>query len=328
MPIQVLNSARDDFIPGGNVNASDQIWGSLYNQLSNDNLLRTYNVMLNENGEIVDRDPQQAATTLTHSSGGLPNIWVDYCGWPMWNRTGWSEALNGGGQRFIDFVRAMNPLLVLASKPVQDPWSWKTVIRRTDTLAFDPPNGTRYPYGRGLSVNVDLKSAPWADDLRGSGGYWINDQAPLAVGESWLGISQNTYSCFAIRSGAGFYFYAYSEFGGGVDPTTYAQFIHGVINAYKTGQISLPTGPVYGPPFIPGPIEGPPSPPAPDPSPPSSPPSDPSPQPPANPGPPGWWSSLPTSQKAIIIGGSVCLIGGAAYLVHQQSRSDADGEES
>lgn len=299
MPFQVLNQYRTPGpITGVNNTATDSMWGDLHALLAQDPLVSEYHVILNQNGQVLDRPPADLAALLKNS-GGQKTIWIDYGGWPMNQAPAWWSFGRPvwSWENFTDFVRAADPRLVVQSLPSEPQYP------RPRELAFVPPDMTRYPYFRGLSVNVDLAQVPWSDDgVASGGGYWTT------TGDVWVekfqGYDQYTYRCFGIRLGKGWYFWAYGQLDGwGVTPAHYASFIRWVLEQYKTGG----SGPIQGPPAPPGSVEPPGSSQPPGPVTPPSTPTTPS-------APSTWWASLSTVEKAALVGGGLALVLGAAII--------------
>jgi hypothetical protein len=313
-----LNQYRSLAIPlyDGNTTASDDSWGRLYALLAQDSLLAGYNILLNENGQVIDRRPEDLASTLK-TGGGRPTIWIDYCGWPLYYKAEWwtfGQPIIWESGRFAQFVRAANNRLLAGSQPTGADG------RITPLLAFEPPHQTRYRYPVGLSINTDLLVAPWQDDLLADGGgFWPNLSEERASGEKWGGFDQYTYASFAIRVGKGWYIWAYGRPDGPcVTPEGYARFIHWLLALpyWNPAGGGTPEGPPWVPPDIPpttgnDPGTGTPPDAGIPPAPASS--SD---------HPSTWWGSRSPAERVALIGGGLALVAGAALLLHRPTKPE------
>lgn len=208
MSIQVLNENK--YIVK-QILAEDVMWNRLTELLSSDtSLQQKYHFILNQNGEVIDRSAYQLAVTVAAKTGGRQNIWIDWCGWPLY----WDVGTIPWRYRFYKFVRNVDPA-ALPVRPDESFIDFEVVGYRTAQSGY-------YPYKRGLHVWFDLSSSPWADPGPSRHwGWWINRHSAASISDD----GRYIYSSFALRYWGGLYFYAYGDGTQGVDADTYFQFI-------------------------------------------------------------------------------------------------------
>lgn len=238
MPIRYLNRYAYLSTGGGLANparAPQSAWDALASYLEG----LPYVFWLNLDGEITELSEGELLDLLWGTTGSLPNVLVDYCGYPMYyyGVQGGPSGPQGPGSpdpaRFGAFARDLTGGVCAVS----------SLPDRGSTIdVFIPLVGSGYPYPRGLSVNADLTRTHNAAPAGSKTGFVVN--LGTAHSSSYqYGFPQYTYSSFAIVVGGiprYFYCYGANRFGwpAGPSPYAYALFMQQVVHEFSpaTGQ--------------------------------------------------------------------------------------------
>jgi len=205
---------------------------SLYNAV-NGHTGRAYFV-LNGYGEALGTSPARAWTP--RGADGVAefvrsgNIWIDYCGWPMYyqNSVGGAQT-QLGASGFGSFVGGIG-------------YDWLS------STNFSPPPFTtnRFPFLRGYSLAASQNGVRYADT-----GSLTTDGGDFTIGGGTFPLAADGYTCLmALHHGSiGWYFYgsygeraASSEAPNGVPVALYAAFIQACLTGSTTFQASFPGG--------------------------------------------------------------------------------------
>ena len=209
-----------------------------------------YAFYLNLDGEITELSEQENLDLVHGTTNGLPNVLVDYCGYPMYyylsvpvDPSRPVGNMSPDPSRFADFARDLTGGICAVSS-LPDRGSMLDV--------FLPLPGSGYPYPRGLSVNEDLEVSHNAYPSGPSTGFVVNTNTPHGY-EFYQSYPQYNYSSFAIVvNNVPRYFYCYgaNRFGwpAGPGPYSYALFVKSVMNEFQSaGRSSGGTGTGSGP---------------------------------------------------------------------------------
>ena len=212
---------------------------------------------LNLDGEITELSEQELLDLLRGTTNGLPNVLVDYCGYPMYYYG--VQGPPGGPQgpaspdpaRFGVFARDLTAGVCAVS----------SLPNRGSTIdSFVPLAGSGYPYPRGLAVNLDLTREHNASPADSRTGFLVNLATPHSASYQY-DLPQYVYSSFAIIvDGVPRYFYCYGSnrtfWPPGPSPYAYAVFIQKAVQMFASsgsgtgGGPATPAGPAPSPAFV------------------------------------------------------------------------------
>ena len=183
-----------------NMVAGSSWWQSLQSAISSSGLNAT--IYLNEGGEYQSTTPQDVASLVRN--GG---IWIDYCGWPFF-----SFGQGSGGFEALVKAAGINLQPAFGAPYQAFPFAWSEYPYAS---TFQRAG---YPYHRGLVTATAIGTvggAPETTTANVNTYISLNNHVALV----------HLYSCFGLRIGRGWYFYAYGNGTSGVSPQTYANFI-------------------------------------------------------------------------------------------------------
>lgn len=236
---------------------------TLFHALEGNPVFLKKQVIINKFGEWTPYEPDELASLVR---SGV--IYIEYCGTPMLYRgvaivrpripvaERFSRFLWAIGKRLSAFPYNKEQIVTFQPKSIV----WKMIPRYLPKMVD----------GRILNYPLDYGLVSY-DEITKKG-FWIPKDAPKAsreivVPDAEKPVTIRVYSCFGVRYGSGWYFYAaryrkYCHFGKrGIDPRIYAGYISEAVKGVVPGPEPLPptippaeTGPP--PPTEPGPPPG------------------------------------------------------------------------